>query len=102
MLISRREMLKRTTLAAGVGALSPMLLNLQAQASGKASLLPKRFVFLSRSNGLRPYGIDPVGIKDRIAKAIAKFEHVIAIPTYDSISLARRTLIIDCCWEQLV
>ncbi len=69
MLISRREVLKRVAFTAGAGALSPMLINLQAQASGEAELMPKRFVFLVRSNGLRPYGIDPVGIVDRMTAA---------------------------------
>ncbi len=69
MTISRREMIKQLASTAGVGALSPMLLSLQAQASDRPRKKPQRVVFLVRSNGLRPYGIDPIGIAETIEKS---------------------------------
>ncbi|XAM00521.1 DUF1552 domain-containing protein [Phycisphaeraceae bacterium D3-23] len=69
MLISRREMLRTMALSAGagVGALSPFMLQMEAHASGDPARLPKRFVFLSRQNGLPRYGFDPVGMEQRMA-----------------------------------
>ena len=87
MLISRRNMLKRTAFLAGASALSPMLLNLQAQASASAALMPKRFVFLVRSNGLRPYGIDPVGIADRMETAGKKLHESLYTDTLTEMKL---------------
>lgn len=57
----RREFLKLT----GVGslALAPFLQHARAEASGDQAAMPKRFVFVVRSNGLRPYGIVPQELK---------------------------------------
>ena len=70
MLISRREMLRTMALAAGAGAgvLTPFLSHMKAHASGDPAQLPKRFVFLSRQNGLPRYGFDPVGMEERMAQ----------------------------------
>ena len=57
--------MKKAVMAAGAGILSPFLINMRAEAAGKVSLLPKRFVFLVRSNGLRSYGIDPIDVDKR-------------------------------------
>jgi len=70
MLISRREMLRTLALSAGAGAgaLAPFLTHMRAHASGDAAQLPKRFVFLSRQNGLPRYGFDPAGMEARMAE----------------------------------
>ncbi len=51
------------SLAAGGLMFSPFISQLQAQAAGDVAKLPKRFVFVMRSNGLRTYGIAPVGLE---------------------------------------
>ena len=60
---SRRTVLKGMSLAAGGLAFSPFLAQLKAEASGDVEKLPKRFVFVTRSNGLRTYGIAPQGLE---------------------------------------
>ncbi|MBX2853271.1 MAG: DUF1552 domain-containing protein [Phycisphaeraceae bacterium] len=51
------------SLAAGGLAFSPFLAQLKAEAAGDVAKLPKRFVFVTRSNGLRTYGIAPKGLE---------------------------------------
>lgn len=58
----RRAALKGLSLGAGSLVLSPILSRLAAQAAGTAPL-PKRFVFVVESNGVRPEQIAPVGVK---------------------------------------
>jgi len=63
---SRRDVLKAMALTAGGLAFSPFLTQLKAEAAGSVSKLPKRFVFISRSNGMRTYGIAPKGLEDLV------------------------------------
>ena len=76
---TRREVLKGISLAAGGLAFSPFLAQLKAEAAGNPAKLSKRFVFVSRSNGLRTYGIAPQGLESLVApveggwKSIDKF-----------------------------
>lgn len=51
--LNRREILKGVSLGAGAMFLTPMLQQLQAQASGSAHL-PRRFVFVLEGNGFNP------------------------------------------------
>ncbi len=60
----RRRFLKFTGVGAGSLALGPFIQRLQAEASGEVDKLPKRFVFVVRGNGLRPYGVVPQGLED--------------------------------------
>ena len=60
---TRREVLKGMSLMAGGLAFSPFFAQLKAEAAGSVAKLPKRFVFVSRANGLRTYGIAPVGLE---------------------------------------
>jgi hypothetical protein len=62
MTIHRRDALKGLSLGAGTIVLSPILSRLEAHAAGTAAL-PKRFVFIVESNGVRPEQIAPVGLK---------------------------------------
>ena len=64
MSTDRRDFLKGVSLGAGAMLLSPMLQRLQAQASGNQNL-PKRFVFVVESNGVRPEQLTPSGITRR-------------------------------------
>lgn len=61
---TRRQMLKRMGLGAGFVGLSPLLNQLRAAESD--ATLPRRFVFVSRGNGLRPYGLQPAGLEDQV------------------------------------
>ena len=58
---SRRRFLKTSSTAL---ALAPFFQQIRAHATGDASLLPKRFVFVMRGNGLRPFGIMPRGLEE--------------------------------------
>lgn len=44
-------------------ALVPFFQHMRAHAAGDAAGLPKRFVFVVRGNGLRPYGVVPEGLE---------------------------------------
>ena len=57
---SRRHFLK----SSGALALAPFMHHMGAHAAGDSSKLPKRFVFVMRANGLRPYGIVPKGLEE--------------------------------------
>ena len=59
----RREFLKLTGIGAGSLALAPFLQHMRAHAAGDPAALPKRFVFVVRGNGLRPYGVVPEGLE---------------------------------------
>ena len=67
---TRREVLKGMSLAAGGLAFSPFLAQLKAEAAGSVAKLPKRFVFVTRSNGFRTYGIAPQGLEGLVAQAV--------------------------------
>lgn len=58
-MVTRRNFLRN--LGAGSLALTPFLQHLRAEGAGQ---LPKRFVFVVRGNGLRPYGIVPQGLEE--------------------------------------
>lgn len=62
MAMHRRDALKGISLGAGSIVLAPVLSRLEAQAAGSTNL-PKRFVFVVESNGVRPEQIAPVGVK---------------------------------------
>lgn len=58
----RRSLLKGVTLGAGGLLLSPLLGRLRAHADGAAPP-PKRFVFVTVSNGLNPRFVQPAGLE---------------------------------------
>ena len=58
---SRRRFLKTST---GALALAPFMQHMRAHAAGDPSSLPKRFVFVMRGNGLRPFGVVPEGLEE--------------------------------------
>ena len=59
---TRRNFLRNA--GAGSLALAPFMQHMRAHASGDPARLPKRFVFVVRGNGLRPYGIAPNGLEE--------------------------------------
>jgi len=61
-MFDRRHVLKGMGLSAGATLLAPIISRLEAQAAGKAEL-PKRFVFVVESNGVRPEQLAPTEIK---------------------------------------
>lgn len=63
MPMNRREVLRDLSLATGGLAFAPFLRQLRAEATGDPAKLPKRFVFVTRSNGFRTYGIAPQGLE---------------------------------------
>ena len=64
---TRRTFLKSTGTAC---LLAPFLKNMKLEAAGKENQLPKRFVFISKSNGLRPYALLPEGLDKYADKGI--------------------------------
>lgn len=64
MLSTRRGFLRTGGCGAGALALAPFLRNMRAEAAGDPNGMPKRFVFVMRANGLRPYGIVPEGLEE--------------------------------------
>lgn len=58
-MVTRRNFLRNV--GAGSLALAPFMQNLRAEGAGN---LPKRFVFVVRGNGLRPYGVVPQGLEE--------------------------------------
>ncbi len=65
-MFSRREALRQLSLGAGGLALAPFLRQLEAEAAGDPELLPKRFVFVVRSNGLLTTELQPRGLEDLV------------------------------------
>lgn len=61
---TRRSILKGMSLGTGGVMLSPLVAQLAAKAKASDSEIPKRFVFVVRSNGLRPWGIVPQGLEE--------------------------------------
>lgn len=59
----RRKLLKQFVAATGGSLLGPIVRKLQAEAAGNEQAIPKRLVFVVRSNGLRPWGIVPQGLE---------------------------------------
>lgn len=62
MNLNRRELLKTLSLGTGSALLGPMVQQARAASSAPGEL-PNRFVFVVRSNGLRPWGIVPEKLK---------------------------------------
>ena len=63
MKLDRRRLLKGMSLGTSSALMAPLLQQVRA-ASGDPSALPNRFVFVVRSNGLRPWGIVPKGLEE--------------------------------------
>ncbi len=63
MKLDRRTLLKSMSFGTGGALLAPLLQQVRA-AAGDPAALPKRFVFVVRSNGLRPWGIAPEGLEE--------------------------------------
>ena len=63
-MFNRREALKSMSLGSGALLLGPIWNQLMAQAEGAGDKIPQRFVFVERSNGLRPWGIAPKGLEE--------------------------------------
>lgn len=61
-MIARRNFLRQV--GAGSLALTPFMQHMRAHAAGDPAGLPKRFVFVVRGNGLRPYGIVPETLEE--------------------------------------
>lgn len=59
-MLNRRDMLKGTGLATGGMLLQGITQRLRAEGAA----LPKRFVFVVRANGLRPWGLMPQGLEE--------------------------------------
>lgn len=60
---SRRDILKTFSATMGGALMAPVVRQLHAHAAGDETKLPKRFVFVIRANGLRPWGIVPEGLE---------------------------------------
>ncbi|MFM8271947.1 MAG: DUF1552 domain-containing protein, partial [Gemmata sp.] len=60
---SRRRFLRGVTFGAGGIALAPLVRQMEAHAAGRASALPRRFVFVIKSSGLTPKAIRPADVK---------------------------------------
>ncbi len=63
MTLSRRQVIKCMSIGAGSALLGPMVRQARA-AADQPEALPNRFVFVVRSNGLRPWGIVPEKLQD--------------------------------------
>ena len=61
MKLTRRQLLKRSTLLSGGAALSPLLLPFveQARAEAEGAAPPRRVVFIVKSSGLTPAELVP-------------------------------------------
>lgn len=71
-MMKRRDVLRGMALMTGGLAFSPFLAQLKAEAAGSVAKLPKRFVFVSRSNGMRTYGIAPKGLEQYVQTPASK------------------------------
>lgn len=65
-MFSRRQLIKTMGLGIGAAALTPIVQNLKLQAAGEYSKIPKRFVFVVCSNGLKSHSIQPLNLKKYI------------------------------------
>ncbi|MDA7881959.1 DUF1552 domain-containing protein [Akkermansiaceae bacterium] len=61
-MINRRHFLRHVGTSSL--ALAPFMQRMRAEAAGDPAGLPKRFVFVVRGNGLRPYGVVPEGLEE--------------------------------------
>ena len=62
-MLNRRKLLKGLSLGTCSALFAPVLHQLHASAAGSPAAPPMRFVFVVRSNGLRPWGIVPQGLE---------------------------------------
>ena len=62
-MIHRRQILRSIGLGVGSCSLTPFLMQLEAEAAGESAALPKRFVFVVRSNGVLTNEILPQGVE---------------------------------------
>jgi hypothetical protein len=60
-MLSRRNAIRNLGLGTGSLALAPFFRHMKLHAAGDVTKLPKRFLFVVKDNGLRPYGLQPVG-----------------------------------------
>lgn len=60
-MLDRRVALKSLGLSAGAAFLAPLITRIEAQAAGTL-VMPKRFVFVVESNGVRPEQLVPSGV----------------------------------------
>lgn len=81
-MLNRREVLKGLSLGAGSALLAPIVQRLDAEAAGTEQSLPKRFVFVVRANGLRPWGIMPRGLESH-GEARYRQEKLFDVPLAD-------------------
>ena len=63
MILNRRKLLHGMSLGAGSALMSPLLQRVRAAVENPEGI-PARLVFVVRSNGLRPWGIAPEGLKE--------------------------------------
>ena len=67
--VTRREIIKSLSFGAGLSPLMlPILQQLKAEASGNASQLPKRFLFVVKCSGLTPAELVPQGIRNNLVQ----------------------------------
>jgi hypothetical protein len=78
--LPRRQFLKG--MSGTALALVPFFQRMRAEAAGDPAALPKRFVFVVRGNGLRPYGVVPKGLEKYGADKF-KAEKMIDLPLSD-------------------
>ena len=62
MVYKRRHFLRDVTLGGSSLAMAPFLQTVRVHASGKESLLPKRFVFVVKSSGIDKFNLVPDGL----------------------------------------
>jgi len=71
-MLTRRSFLNQAAAGSSSLALLPFIQQMQARAAGSSDVLPKRFVFVMRSNGLYPTMITPPEVE--LARAPKKFD----------------------------
>jgi hypothetical protein len=82
MMLTRRRILKGLTFGAGGTLMSPLMRQMCLGAIGETGTLPKRFVFVVRSNGLRPWGIVPKGL-EKFGESRHRQETLVDLPLAD-------------------
>lgn len=89
-MLNRRRLLSKIGTGAGACALSPFLMQLKAQAMATDTQkgLPKRFVFVIRSNGVLTREILPAGMEDLVKER----PHASSLKDFQEFSLADKKL----------
>ena len=82
-MLNRRRLLKKIGIGAGACSLTPFFMQLEAEAAAarNPAKLPKRFVFVIRSNGVLTREILPEGMEDLVkerphAGTLHKFQEI--------------------------